>query len=108
MLQVGAYTGNGLSDGSWISLPFKPAYVMVKPIDLPYNWTIIDKARNPYNTCDLMLQADLPDAESETDTLDLYSNGFKAVNDAGYINGSGNLYLYLSIAEQHFKYARGR
>ena len=110
MLQVGSYVGNGLADGPMVSLPFKPAYFMVKATSSDQEWTVWDNARSPYNLSSKVLYPDLNVVEGDFASLgvDLLSNGVKIRGDHPYTNISGIKYLYLSISDQSFKHSRGR
>ena len=54
LCKVGLYEGNGASDGTYISMGFKPRWIMVKVVDSGVssdgNWTIYDTARQPFNS----------------------------------------------------------
>ena len=113
MIQVGTYAGNN-SSNNFVSLPFKPAFLMVKSIDstngLPYfDWAVWDNGRSPYNQIMSMIKPNSSDPETSSRgvPMEFYSNGFSPKKDNSEMNGWQN-YLYLAIAEQNFKYARGR
>ena len=111
MIQVGSYVGNGLEDGTMVSLPFKPAYLMVKATNyLGQSWWVQDNVRDTYNPETKQLRPNNPNAEidSPAGIVDFVSNGFKLLSADYAWNGNGESYLYLSISEQPFKYARGR
>lgn len=112
--KVGSYTGNGSSDGSFIYTGFRPAFVMVKPIETAYSWYIHDTARSPYNYSDLELTANSSGAEysvsgaSAGERLDFLSNGFKHRTSNVAMNQSGYKYAYLAFSESPLKYANGK
>ena len=117
MLQVGQYTGNGsgsigeISNGTFLSLPFKPAFFMVKGIDNTSSWQVWDSTRTPYNPSPIILQPDTAEAEANNPgayEIDMLSNGVKFRTGFGGNNASGVSYLYLAISEQSFKNTRGR
>ena len=112
LCKVGSYTGNGsYTDGTMIVTGFRPAYIMIKRTDGTGNWVIEDIARSPSNVADDRLYADsanAEDANSANGNIDFLSNGFKMRYGWGGINGSGQSYIYLAIAEQPFKYANAR
>ena len=109
ILQVGSYTGNGLSDGPFVSLPFKPAMTLIKRISGgSNNWYIHDNTRDPVNPVRHELYADIPDAEYVYHSLDYCSNGFKIISGGAGTNAFNSFYLYLAISETPFKYSRGR
>jgi len=95
-LKVGYYIGNGSVDGPRIYTGFRPRYLLGKRVDNTSNWRILDSARNPYNTVDALLQADISNAEG-TEAYDFLSNGFKVRNTS--LNVDGGRYIYLAIGD---------
>jgi len=108
MLQVGSYQGNNSVEGPFIPLPFKPAFFMVKRIDSDANWLVMDSARDEYNYVDKYLYPDNDFAESISPRCDFLSNGIKIITESIAMNNASGSYMYLAIAEQPFKHARGR
>jgi hypothetical protein len=111
LCRVGSYVGNGSTDGTFIHTGFRPAYIMIKRTDGTGNWVIEDIARSPSNVADDRLYADsanAEDANSANGNIDFLSNGFKMRYSWGGINGSGQSYIYLAIAEQPFAFANAR
>ena len=108
----GSYTGNGSADGSFVYLGFRPAFVMIKTSsNAGYNWNIHDTARNPYNSANLVLYPNTSagdDAYSAGSGLDILSNGFKARDAGGGLNGSGFTYIYAAFSEAAFKNSLAR
>ncbi len=106
--KFGTYTGNGdtSANGPFIYLGFKPSWVMLKRTDAANNWGILDASRNSYNPVELVLYADLDQAEagSGNQYVDFTSNGFKIKNDAtaNWINASSGNYVYAAFAETPF------
>ena len=47
--KFGSYTGNGSTDGTFVYLGFKPAFVIIKSTDLVKNWLTFDNLRLGYN-----------------------------------------------------------
>ena len=99
--KFGSYTGNGSTDGTYVHLGFKPAYLMIKNQNNGFNWVIQDYKRSPTNLCDNKLNPDSNAVEqTDYDKLDMLSNGFKPrVSDAG-INASSSSYVYMAFAEK--------
>ena len=99
--KFGSYTGNGSTDGTYVHLGFKPAYLMIKNQNNGFNWVIQDYKRSPTNLCDNKLNPDSTAVEqTDYDKLDMLSNGFKPrVSDAG-INASSSSYVYMAFAER--------
>ena len=112
--KVGSYTGNGSADGPFVYTGFRPAFVMVKPIETSYSWYIHDTARNPYNYSDLELTANSSGAEYSVSgagggyRLDILSTGFKHRTSNVAMNQSGYKYAFLAISESPLKYANGK
>jgi hypothetical protein len=105
----GSYTGNGAADGAFIYTGFRPRYVLIKQTNTSsFNWCLVDTSRNPYNESNNLLFPNISDAETTTGFIDVLSNGFKARNASGYVNGSGSTYIYAAFAENPFKYSLAR
>jgi len=107
----GSYTGNGSSsDGPFVYLGFRPAYVLFRNTGAGQYWGIYDSARDTYNGAEKYLRAEARDAEGSggSDHVDFLSNGFKVRSGFGFNNGSGATILYAAFAENPFKYARAR
>ena len=97
------FEGNGNSDGPFIELGFKPAWIMVKGVDANSRpWVIHDSARNPYNVTDLNLIANDNSAEASSNLWDFLSNGFKVRDALAGDNGNNETYIYMAFAEHPF------
>ncbi len=115
--KAGSYTGNGSSDGSYIHLGFKPAFLMTKRTDSSGAWLMYDNKRNTFNLTDKKLLANESGAENNstdpsgmtasTNNIDIVSNGFKQRTNNGYNNGSGATYIYMAFAENPFVTSTG-
>jgi hypothetical protein len=105
--KFGTYTGNGSTDGSYVTTNFRPAFVLVKRIDSTDSWQIHDTSRAPYNPSDKYLLPDSNGTEGTITTVDFLSNGFKLRNSSN-LNNSGGSFLYMAFAETPFKYANAR
>ena len=108
--KVGSYTGNGSSDGVFIYLGFKPAFVIFKGSSIASNWCILDATRDTFNVTERTIQANSSAAELTTlSDCDFLSNGIKirsvVTNDT---NVSGQTYIYMAFAKHPFKYANAR
>jgi hypothetical protein len=106
--KIGAFEGNGSTDGSFVYLGFRPAWVLIKNADVANSWHIFDSKRNPYNPTISRLIPDDSSTEADVEGLDFLSNGFKLRTTADSINGSGNTMIYMAFAEVPLKYARAR
>ena len=103
--RFGSYVGNGSSDGSYIHLGFRPAWVMIKRTNASStSWVIHDNKRNPFNSVDARLWADLTNASTTSSSynIDFLSNGFKTRNTNSLVNTSGGSYIYMAFAEHPF------
>ena len=107
--KIGTYEGNGASDGAYISMGFKPRWVMVKVYDAGVgsdgNWTIYDTTRQPFNSdsSSPTLFADNPNPtsgpeRSNSHKIDILSDGVKFRDNSNQTN-SARTYIYLAMAE---------
>ena len=108
--KFGTYTGNGSSDGAYVALGFRPAWVMYKCSSHGTDgWYIQDSTRSPDNVTQVSLQVNGTQAESGENIGDMLSNGFKIrIGGNNNFNGSGRSYVYWAFAESPFKIARAR
>jgi len=102
--KIGTYIGNGSTDGPFIYTGFKPAYFLVKGMDITQNWQLWDNKRNDYpgNPRQEILSPSSTSTESGNYNVDFLSNGVKIRDTDGAWNSSGNNYLYMSFAESPF------
>ena len=103
--KFGVYEGNGNSDGPFIELGFKPAWTLIKNIDVSGDsWIIQDNAREPNNPVGKYLQLNLAATEGDSTamSLDYLSNGFKVRGTEHNINESGQTHIYMAFAEHPF------
>lgn len=106
-----SYTGNGSSNGTFVHLGFRPAFVIVKKTSASGEWVMFDNKRSGYNKDNDFLYANTTNSEYDGATytrLDLTSNGFKHRDNSSDTNGSGATYVYMAFAEQPFKYSNAR
>lgn len=107
--KFGSYTGNGSTDGVFVYLGFRPKYVMIKCSSAAGNdWPIIDTSRATYNVAGPELYADLSQAESTSNYIDIVSNGFKIRSTGGQVNTSATTYIYAAYAENPFNNSNAR
>ena len=101
--KFGKYFGNGSSDGTYVHLGFKPAWVMVKRTSSTDSWLILDNKRDIDNPA-TQTQAPQSNLQDNLNTggipTDFLSNGFKCRGSGGDYNGSGQTYIYMAFAEQ--------
>jgi hypothetical protein len=105
--KFGSYVGNGSTDGSYIHLGFKPAWVMVKQTDEARDWLLMDNKRLGYNPKSYDLHPNTSDIEDTNDRMDLLSNGFKQTTIGSANNKSGATYIYMAFAENPFVTSTG-
>ena len=100
--KIGYYLGNQLADGPFLYTGFKPAFILSKKIDGASDWYIFDSKREGYNIDNDTLLANQTNAESTTDYLDIFSNGYKVRTTDGDLNTNNGEYVYLAFAENPF------
>lgn len=106
----GSYTGNGSTNGPFVHLGFRPAFVLIKSTSTGA-WCIHDTKRNPQNGSHLVLQVNGTSAEgtfTRVEAPDLLSNGFRINFSYGDYNTNGVQYIYMAFAETPFKHALAR
>jgi len=97
--KFGTYRGNDNANGSFIYTGFKPTFVMIKH-DGSSNWTINDSVRDTNNPNSARLFPNQSVAESTgSNSMDLYSNGFKLKSTDGGNNGNGANYYYFAFGQ---------
>jgi hypothetical protein len=110
--KFGSYVGNGSTDGPYIYVGFKSAFLMVKRTDSTSPWLIYDNERNTFNQTDNILRANSFELETGSGELDFLSNGFKyrgSSTNVDYVtNVSGGTYIYMAFAEHPFQFSTGR
>lgn len=109
--KVGSYVGNGSADGTYVSVGFRPAWVLLKDTDATSDWQMYDSKRYEYNqnAVTQVLEANQAGAETTTvNELDFLSNGFKLRSSNTFSNKSGSTFIYLAFAEAPFKYSLAR
>jgi len=101
--KFGGYTGNSNSDGTFIYLGFKPAFLMVRVYTGSGNFMMWDTARSPNNPIQNRVLANLANAEGSysSQEIDIFSNGFKLRGTDSDVNAGYN-YIYMAFAENPF------
>jgi hypothetical protein len=100
--KVGKYTGNGVNDGPYINLGFKPRWVMIRSLAGSRNWNILDTTRNPINIASpsvLLPNSTAVDTAGQIGAFDILADGFKPRDTAANSNASGETYIYLAMAD---------
>jgi len=101
--QFGSYTGNANADGPFIYTGFRPAYFLLRRIDVGNDWVVMDNKINPFNLADTRLRPNNSGAEatSAIKSLDILSNGVKIRTSDAEFNAVGT-YIYAAFAEFPF------
>jgi|SRR6056300_76928 hypothetical protein len=107
--KFGSYVGNGsTSDGVFVYLGFKPAFIITKKTSSTSLWRMYDSKRGAFN---LNHQYFFTNAEYEERTnsygVDFLSNGFKMRNNFSESNYNGETYIYMAFAENPFVTSTG-
>ena len=97
--KFGSYVGNNNTDGTFVYLGFKPAFIIVKPTSGVEHWTMYDNKRTGYNPTNYQLYPNLSSSEATLSELDIVSNGFKIRSQSGRLNSSGVTMIYMAFAE---------
>lgn len=101
--KIGSYTGNGNTDGPFVTLGFVAKYILIKRIDSAGSWVIRDTSRNPNNNISNMLFSESNSIEVTSGAdISLTTNGFKVRNSASGTNASGGTYVFMAFAERPF------
>ena len=108
--KIGSFVGNSSSDGTFVNLGFRPAWVMIKSTSSGTNWSIFDNKRLGYNVDNNIMRigANESSQEQTDDDVDFVSNGLKFRRSSTNFNNSSHTYIYLAFAEAPFKFANGR
>ncbi len=115
--KIGVYEGNQSSNGPYIHLGFRPAFIMIKNIDNGSNrqWCMIDATRTTFNKSASAEVLFANDNQTESvannnygqfaskPAVDILSNGFKVREGetAAYTQlNRSNTHIYMAFAEQ--------
>ena len=113
--KFGKYIGNGDTNGPFVHLGFKPAWIMIKNISTSEQWAVYDYKRplppgnnNTGNFLPIQSSGG-EDTNASYHQIDRLSNGFKIRGQQQeLINFNGNNYIYMAFAENPYKYALAR
>ena len=109
--KFGSYQGNSSTDGPFLYMGFKPAFLMVKRTNTTENWYMKDNKRDPFNDMDASALYANGNAAEDTGgawlTGDACSNGFKIRKNDTSSNGLGSTYVYFAFAESPFVNSSG-
>ena len=106
--KFGSYIANGNSDGPFIYMGFKPAFVIFKRTDGASAWQTHDRTRETVNDgTSPALKPNQTDAEFSKN-VDFLSNGIKIRDTSSDLNGSADQeYIYMAFAEHPFVSSKG-
>ena len=102
LCKVGSFSSANAQDGSYISLGFKPRWILIKRADsTARDWQILDTARSPMNPAKLYLETNFRQAEATaTNTAnffaDFLSDGFKIRTNSSVVGGDPMIYLAMA------------
>jgi len=100
--RFGTYRGNNNTNGQYVHCGFRPAWVMVRNIDVTSHWYICDNARDPLNL-DHKRYFEADDTDGGTANYEFFdwcATGFKCRAPGGsHQNASGNRILFMAFAE---------
>lgn len=100
--KIGTYRGNDSTNGQYVHCGFRPAWVMVRNIDVTSHWYICDNARDPLNL-DHKRYFEADDTDGGTANYEFFdwcATGFKCRAPGGsHQNASGNRILFMAFAE---------
>ena len=97
--KIGKYSGNSSSDGAYVHLGFRPAWVLFKRNDYGGNWFIVDNKRDTFNECTRDLYPNTSGTETDnTNFVDFLSDGFKLRTTGTAVN-AGTI-IYMAFAER--------
>ena len=106
--KVGSFLGNSATDGTFVNLGFRPAWVLIKSSSHDgTSWCIFDNKRLGYNVDNNLLRV-AGATEQTDDDVDFVSNGLKFRRSSSNFNSTGYTYTYLAFAEAPFKFANAR
>ena len=103
----GKYEGNGLDNGTFVNVGFKPALLICKAIDRGVTgWFTYDSKRDGYNGVPgnnpLFLNTTAAETVLSAPSVDLLSNGWKFREAGGPNHSTGGTFVYMAWAENPF------
>ena len=105
VISCGSYTGTGSSgqSGPKITLPFEPAFIMVKRSDAAGTWwmsdTLIGAGSAYTNVKTQLIRANQNNVETNGDTtFEIMPDGFRVTATDNEYNANNGTYIYMAIA----------
>ena len=107
--KFGSYQGNSSTDGTFVFLGFKPAFLIAKCSSATGSWFMADNKRDGFNviTKALLAESSAIEANETYHAVDFLSNGFKWRGSDDRVNVSGKTYIYMAFAENPFVTSTG-
>ena len=111
--RFGKYVANNNSDGPFVYLGFKPAFLIIRSTASARDWLLYDNKLHTYNNAHGPFQPNTsgtPYSTSPNGTytlVDFLANGFKLRVGSPNMNWDSATFVYMAFAEQPFKYANG-
>jgi len=105
--KFGKFTGNGSTNGAFVYLGFRPAWVVVRRVNDSTHWQAQDNKRGGFNPDNERLYLNDAAAEQTANFIDLLSNGFKCITSDAGGNGDGDTYIFMAFAESPFVNSKG-
>ena len=102
--KFGSYTGSGVTNGTYVHLGFRPAWVLFKRSDSSStNWFIVDIKRDTFNECTRDLFPNNSDNETNNPNfVDFLSNGFKLRTTGTAVNAGTIIYMaFAAVSYTH-------
>ena len=110
--RFGSFTGNGNTDGTYVTCGFRPSMLVRRRFDAnpSGSWLVKDDVRNPFNDGSIEVlnwnQNSAENAQAESsDGVDFHANGFKLKATNNGSNGAGLKYIYMAWAANPLKYS---
>ena len=97
--KFGSFHGNSSTDGEFIYLGFKPAFVIIKRTNSAKDWFVWDNKTSPRNPTNAYLRPNTDGAAGSYDWLDFVGNGIKIRNTSDGANNDGDHYVYMAFGQ---------
>ena len=98
--KMGSYVGNWqTTEGPYIHLGFKPAYLLIKDIDGANSWCIYDTVRDIHNPATTLLQAQSSTGNAQYGIIDFLATGFKVRAQVNALNANDSTYIFAAFAQ---------
>lgn len=91
--EIGVYQGTGAT-GNKVTTRGKPAWIMVKRLDVSTDWLMVDNKRSNF---DGILFPNLTNIEVNVNNIDIVNDGFVNQSAGTGNNASGGQYLYMVV-----------